>query len=93
MKKVKTEDLINWWLNKYHNTNLDQVKENHPEWLKNPEEHTRDFYEAYKVTQEQHDEWEKWAKDYTKKVTGIKGKLFNRSWGFVYLNSSPSIKQ
>lgn len=37
MKKVNDSDLINWWLEKYHNTNLDKIKETHPEW-KNAED-------------------------------------------------------
>lgn len=115
-KLVDQEDLINWWLTKYHNTNLKKVEEDHFEWkvaekqyndMKNHRgEYTkeqqkticenvgrvsRDFYSSYMVTQEQHDEWEKWAKEYTKKVTGIKGKLFDRSWWSVYLNTSPSV--
>jgi hypothetical protein len=92
MKKlVNDEDLINWWLKKYHNTNLEQVKKDHPEWLEKPAEHTRDFYAAYMVTQEQHDEWEKWAKEYTKKVTGLSKAFIDRSWWTVYLNISPQI--
>jgi hypothetical protein len=91
MKKVNPEDLVNWWLEKYHNTNLKKVLEEHPEWQDDPKSHGRDFYEAYPVTEEQLNEWEKWAKDYTKKVTGIKGKLFDRSWGYVYLDTAPSL--
>lgn len=90
-KLVKPEDLINWWLKKYYHTNLTRIKKEHPEWEKNPEKHTREFYESYMVTQEQHDEWEKWAKEYTQKVTGIKGKLFDRSWWSVYMNTAPQI--
>ena len=93
MKKVNSEDLINWWLGKYHNTSLGEILEETPEWKENPDKHTRDFYDKYRVTQEQHDEWLEWAKDYTKKVTKIKGKMFDRSWGFVYLQCAPSIKE
>ena len=90
-KLVEQEDLINWWLEKYHNTNLKQVEKDHPEWMDNPKAHTREFYSTHPVTQEQHDEWEKWAKEYTKKVTGVKGKLFDRGWCWVYLDCSPQI--
>ena len=89
--KVNVEDLINWWLEKYHNTDLDKVFEDNPEWEDNPQTHSREFYQKYPVTQEQHDEWEKWAKEYTKKVTGVKGKLFDNSWGWTYLNCAPNI--
>lgn len=91
-KKVDPNELLDWWLDKYHNTSIERVLEDHPLWKAHPEEHTRDFYEEYAVTQEQHDEWEKWAKAYTKKVTGIKGKLFDRSWPLTYLNVAPNIK-
>jgi HSP90 family molecular chaperone len=91
MKKVNAEDLINWWLEKYHNTNLEKVTEEHPEWKENPSEHTRDFYHKYSVTQEQHDEWLNWAKDYTKKVTKVSKKFFERQWPWVYLDCSPSV--
>ena len=91
MKKVNTEDLINWWLEKYHNTNLEKVKETHPEWKENPSEHTMAFYRKYAVTQEQHDEWLEWAKEHTKKVTKVKGRMFDKSWGFVYLDCAPSV--
>ena len=43
MKKVNPDDLINGWL-KHHNTTLKQVQENHPEWMENPNKHTREFY-------------------------------------------------
>lgn len=87
-KKVDENDLINWWLEKYFNTTIQEVFEKNPKY----KDDNLQFYKDYSVTQEQHDQWEKWAKKYTKKVTGIKGKLFDRSWGFLYLNVSPSIK-
>ena len=31
-KQLSDVDLINWWLEKYHNTNLEKVKEEHPDW-------------------------------------------------------------
>ena len=91
MKKVDANDLINWWLEKYHNTKLEKILEENPEWKENPREHSKDFYEKYAVTQEQHDEWEKWAKEYTKKVTKANKRLLERGWGFVYLDTSPQI--
>lgn len=90
-KKVSSKILINWWLEKYHNTDLDKILEENPKWKENPENYTRDFYNKYKVTQEQHDEWEVWAKEYTKKITKISIKNLNRSWWSIYLNTSPSV--
>ena len=85
-RKVNTEELINWWLEKYHGTTLEKLKEKHPDrqWWDG-------FYQMFKVTQKEHDEWEEWAKAYTKKVTGIKGELFGRSWGWVYLDAAPAV--
>lgn len=91
MKKLDIDDLVNWWLDKYHNTNLEKVKKENPKWAENPEKYTRDFYSKYKVTQEQHDEWEEWAKGYAKKVTKLSKRAIDRSWWSVYLNASPSI--
>ena len=93
LKLLKEEDLINWWLKKYHNTDLDQVKKEHPEWAENPSKHSRDFYSSYMVNEEQHDEWEEWAKEYTRKVTGLPKSYINRGWWTVYLNTSPQIME
>lgn len=90
-KKVNQDDLVNWWLEKYHNTTLDKVLEDNPEWKGTPSNHTRDFYNKYAVTQEQHDEWEIWAKDYTKKVTKVNKSVFKNTWPWVYLNTAPNI--
>lgn len=91
MKKVDPYVLLDGWL-KYHNTTMKEVEENHPEWKENPSMHSREFYKKYAVTQEQHDEWEAWAKEYTKKSTKIRGKLFDRSWTWVYLDTAPNVK-
>ena len=91
MKKVDSKDLINWWLEKYHNTNLDKVMEENPDWKNNPQEHTREFYAKYPVTSEQEKEWETWAKEYFRKVTGMSKKYIESGWWSVYLNTSPSV--
>lgn len=88
MRKVNREDLLNGWL-KYHNTTVAEVITKHPkEVLDSP-----DWFKLYPCTQEQHDEWLTWAKEYTKKVTGIRGLLFDKSWGFVYLDCAPYVKK
>lgn len=94
MKKLpSTDELVELWLEKYHNTNLQKVLEENPEWKENPHEHTRDFYQKYLVTQEQHDEWEKEAKVLLNKKYKISKWLIDRGWWSVYLNCSPSIKK
>ena len=92
-KELTEEDFLNWWLEKYHNTNLDEVKKLHPQWNKHPEKHTRDFYKAYQVAQEQHDEWEEWAIKTLMKEKKMPRKFIERNWWSVYLNTAPAIKQ
>lgn len=93
MKKVNPDDLVNWWLDKYHNTNLTEVLKHNPEWKDNPNEHTRDFYRKYEVTQEQHDEWQEWAKEYVREITKLSKKMINHSWPGIYLNCAPNVKE
>ena len=92
-KLLSERDLIDWWLGKFHQTTLTEVESQHPEWMAEPEKYTHDFYEEYAVTQEQHDEWEKWATATLKKQTGRSGIYFQRSWAWVYLNVAPEIKK
>ena len=90
--KLTEEDVINWWLEKYHNTNLTEILKTHPEWEDNPREHTAEFYRAYAVSQEQHDEWHKWMIDAIAKEHGMSKKFVKRHSWAVYLNCSPSVK-
>lgn len=89
---MKTETLVNWWLEKYHNTNLDKIKKENPEWEKDPEKYSRDFREKYAVTQQQHDEWEEWAKEYCRKKLRLTKRALIRGWWSIYLNTAPMIK-
>lgn len=92
MRKLPNiEELLDLWLEKYHNTNMQKVKDEHPEWMEHPEEHTRDFYEKYRVTQEQHDEWVKETKQLLNKKYKISKRIVDKSWWSVYLNCSPSV--
>lgn len=92
-KQVEQKDLINWWLEKYHNTNLDKILEENSEWQDNPQQHSREFYIKYPVTKEQHSEWEIWAKEYIRQVTKLSKKIIDRNWWSVYLDCSPNIKE
>ena len=91
MSKINTTKLINWWLDKYHNTTLDEVKKDHPEWDENPENFTWDFYNTYKITQEQYDEWEIWAKDYIIKTMKIPKSNLKLYWDWICLDVAPSV--
>ena len=84
------DDFINWWLEKYHNTNCDEVIKLHPEW--NDGNHSRDFYDAYQVSQEQHDEWYNWFIGAIKKEFRVSKKYARmHSWA-TYLNVAPTVK-
>lgn len=87
MKTVDIDDLRNGWL-KYHNTNVDEVLLKHPEEAKTPK-----WYELYAVTQEQHDEWEKWAKEYVRKTCKVSKKLVEHDWCWIHLDAAPDIKK
>ena len=93
MKQLKEEDLVDWWLKKYHSTNLDKVLEENPDWKENPSEHTRDFYNKYPVTQEQYDEWKSWAIQHVKDCTKLSSKMIEHLWWQVDLNCAPNIKE
>jgi hypothetical protein len=92
-KQATQNDLINWWLEKYHNTNTEKVLKDHPEWdVESKEWDSRTFYDTYPCTQEQHDEWYDWAIETVMKDYGIRSKKYaERSFAFTYLNVSPKI--
>lgn len=86
MKQINREDLLNGWLVKYHNITAQEVVEKYPKEAKSAK-----WFDLFKVTQEQHDEWVEWAKDFIKKETKMKKYMFDRQWGMIYLDCSPSI--
>jgi len=88
MKTVSREELLDWWLFKYHYTNSKEVAEKYPEECKSP-----DWFKMFPVTQEQHDEWVKWAKGYIKKKLKISNAFLERGWHLTYLDCSPYIKE
>lgn len=92
MAKLMLDDLVNWWLEKYHNTNIDGVLKDNPDWdIHSKEWSSRTFYAKYPVTQEQHDEWEKWAVDAFAKHFRLSKKQAKRSWPFTYLDTAPMV--
>ena len=85
-KKPNRDYIINLWL-KYHNTNVKEVTEKHTlEVLNSPS-----WFNLYKVTQEQYDEWEFNTKKYLSKY--MNEYLLEKSWGWIVLDSAPSIKK
>jgi len=86
------EEFIDWWLEKYHNTNIEQVQKDHPEWMKDPQAHSRDFYQTYACTQEQHDEWYEWAIERIMKHYRLSKKRAKRDFALSYINVAPTVK-
>ena len=85
--KLTANDLMNWWLKKYHNTTIEEQMEN--------EEYQKDnglFYQANKVTQAQHDEWYDWAIRALAKQYRWSLKYTKRAFAITYLNVSPTVK-
>ena len=87
--KTTRDELMNWWLEKYHNTNVEGVIKNHPEEVLK----SADWFKLYPVTQEQEKEWINWAKDYIKKKEGWHNALLERTFPFIYLNTAPYVKE
>jgi hypothetical protein len=87
MKQVEREILLDWWLQKYHNTNCKEIIEKYPkETLENP-----DWFKMFPVTKDQEKEWIDWAKKYIKNVTKMGKYLLERQWPYVYLDCSPYV--
>jgi hypothetical protein len=86
MKEISIDELQNYWLTKYHNTNVNDILLKHPEEAK-----TSKWYDLFPVTQEQHDEWEIWAKEYIRKKTKSSKKSIERNWCWIHLDASPNI--
>jgi len=91
--KITETDLLNLWLEKYHNTNIEKILEENPTWKENPDAHTREFYEKYQLTQEQHDEWVIEAKELLRVKLRRSKKYIDKTWWSVYLNCSPQINK
>ena len=87
-KQLTTEFIMDYWLQKYHNINIQWLIENEPELIKSPE-----WYKKYAVTQSEHDEWYDWAIDYMSKYYKMTKKMTKKNFCFDYLNCSPSIKK
>lgn len=88
MKQVNRNDLLNLWLNKYHNTSVEELINVHSkEELSSP-----NWFKIYPCTKEQSAEWEKEAKKYILEKIKISKKLLNKEWGMIYLDCAPYVK-
>lgn len=87
-KQLDATDFYNWWLQKYHNTTVEEIMEKEPELAK-----TSDWYKKYAVTQEQHDEWYEWAVQTIMNHYHWKRDVARKEFCFAYLNIAPSVKK
>ena len=92
-KKLTLDEIVNYWLEKYHGITVAQVREEHPDWTeRNPMYSSRIFYETYPCTEEQHDEWREWLVKALMKETRMGRKYVEKGiWG-IYLDTAPMIK-
>ena len=87
MKQQLSEtDLVNLWMTKIFNVKLEDEMILFPERFKKS-----NWYSFYQVTQQQHDEWEKEAKELIHKKLKLTKKYINKYWGLTYLNTSPMV--
>jgi hypothetical protein len=87
-KQITRDEILNGWL-KYHNTTVEEVIKKHTtEELSSP-----DWFKIYEVTQEQHDEWQNWAKELIRKRYKYSKKMVDKGWWIVYFDNAPNIKK
>lgn len=82
--KLTREDVLNWWLQKYHNVTVDDVKLAHPEAKTDPE-----WFKFYPVTKDQHDEWHEWFISTLAKERRMSKKLVRKLSSLDYLDCAP----
>jgi len=86
-KELFKEDLINWWLEKYHGTTLEKIIEDNPDRVTSKD--SQWFYSTYTVTQEQYNEWYEWALNTTAKYFRVNKDYVKKA--FFWLDVAPSI--
>jgi len=84
--QLSAEEIMNWWLEKYHGITVQWLVDNEPELIKTPE-----WYKKYPVTQQQHDEWYNWAIGHITKHYGWSKRYTKRQFMWQYLNLSPTV--
>lgn len=90
-KRLSEADVINKWLGDYHNTSIEKIFQERPEWSDG--DHSREFYKEYSVTQEQHDEWHKWMIEAVAKDFRCSKKWAEKHSWPIYLQCSPTVKK
>lgn len=87
-KDLSEEFIINGWLKKYHNITIEELVKTKPELCA-----TIDWYKVYPCTQEQYEEWYKWAIDIISKTLRMSKKNVRRRFWINWLNCSPDVKK
>jgi hypothetical protein len=86
--QITKDEIMDYWLGKFHNTSCKELIEKHPEEIKSPK-----WFDLFPVTQEQHDEWYDWAIALIAKRTRMSKKYAQKAFVFEYLNTAPNIKE
>ncbi len=84
--KLTEDDIVEWWLFKYHGIHLKDAYE--PKWGNDP----KPFYDKYPVTREQYDEWYAWLVKSLMKESGTGKKRTEGGLWPILLTLAPIIK-
>ena len=87
-KTLTEEEIINWWLTKYHGITVDELREKEPELIK-----TSAWFKKYAVTQKQHDEWREWLIKKLMWRFGISRKDIEKSMWMICFDTEPAVKE
>jgi len=87
MKLPTQSELLNLWLQKYHNTTAEEIASTYPEEITK----SSDWFKLFPCTQEQSDEWKKEAKQLLNKKYKISKKMIESGWWSIELNCTPYI--
>jgi hypothetical protein len=90
MKKLTRDDMMDWWLKKYHDTTCAEILKAHPEMLET--DMSDWFYKTYAVTKAEHDEWYRWVIDALAKERKISKRATKRLFVWEDMDLAPSIK-
>lgn len=85
--KLTNNDIIEYWLLKFHGLTVKELMEKEPELVKSPT-----WFQNYPVTQEQHDDWVQWAIKSISKDQKLSKKYVSRNWQLIYLDTAPTVK-
>jgi len=88
--KLGELDIFNWWLGKFFNTNMADVRKDNPQWKDDSDKDSAEFYEKYAVTKEQMEEFDKYFYKEVPKLLKVTQKYWKRSGWLTYLNTAPS---